>query len=205
MHAIYSLENHGNSLDRSSTFPLESSSCDPCHCTHTSSVVIPVKRCCEPMTVPAHMREYTREEVAQHCSHEDQWIIIEDKVYDITNWVKRHPGGKVISYYRGTTKHTKQTLQQEKMQRSQSEPSIQTSLCCRSTCLHCVLEQSRKPPEVCQVSHRTSGNSEIGWKKKEHSSRTACFTSFTFFSCLYLKGLQSHSYGSGQTVLWLFG
>jgi len=43
----------------------------------------------------------TREEVAKHNTTEDQWIIVEDKVYDISKWYLKHPGGKVITFYRG--------------------------------------------------------------------------------------------------------
>jgi sulfite oxidase len=36
---------------------------------------------------------YTREEVANHHTIEDFWITYKDGVYDITNFVKGHPGG----------------------------------------------------------------------------------------------------------------
>ena len=46
--------------------------------------------------------EYTRGEVALHKTPQDLWIIIDGKVYDVTNWLKRHPGGKrVIQHYGG--------------------------------------------------------------------------------------------------------
>jgi len=46
--------------------------------------------------------DITREEVAAH-NGDEQWIIYQDRVYNISknNWVKRHPGGYVISYYKG--------------------------------------------------------------------------------------------------------
>jgi len=42
------------------------------------------------------MKEYTLEEVSLHDSDEDAWIIIENKVYDITHFLSSHPGGKVV-------------------------------------------------------------------------------------------------------------
>lgn len=44
----------------------------------------------------------TREEVGKHSSRDSQWIIIDNKVYDITNFSKRHPGGaRVVSHAAG--------------------------------------------------------------------------------------------------------
>jgi cytochrome b involved in lipid metabolism len=37
---------------------------------------------------------YTAAEVALHSSKTDCWIIIEDSVYDITNFFEDHPGGE---------------------------------------------------------------------------------------------------------------
>mmetsp|Transcript_29824 Transcript_29824/g.78526 ORF Transcript_29824/g.78526 Transcript_29824/m.78526 type:complete len:116 (-) Transcript_29824:144-491(-) len=35
---------------------------------------------------------YTLEEVRSHAKMEDGWIVVRDRVYDITNFVKHHPG-----------------------------------------------------------------------------------------------------------------
>jgi cytochrome b involved in lipid metabolism/CDGSH-type Zn-finger protein len=35
----------------------------------------------------------TQEEVAEHCTKESLWMIINGKVYDITQYVQHHPGG----------------------------------------------------------------------------------------------------------------
>nr|XP_004553068.2 fatty acid desaturase 2 [Maylandia zebra] len=45
---------------------------------------------------------YTWEEVQSHNSRNDQWLVIDRKVYNITHWAKRHPGGfRVIGHYAG--------------------------------------------------------------------------------------------------------
>jgi alkylation response protein AidB-like acyl-CoA dehydrogenase len=36
---------------------------------------------------------YTREEVARHASDDSNWVIIDDKVYDLTRFAAFHPGG----------------------------------------------------------------------------------------------------------------
>uniref|UniRef100_A0ACB8G2H9 Fatty acid desaturase 2 n=1 Tax=Sphaerodactylus townsendi TaxID=933632 RepID=A0ACB8G2H9_9SAUR len=48
------------------------------------------------------MPSYTWEEIQKHNLRTDKWLVIERKVYNITQWVKRHPGGlRVISHYAG--------------------------------------------------------------------------------------------------------
>ncbi|XP_041374724.1 acyl-CoA 6-desaturase-like [Gigantopelta aegis] len=45
---------------------------------------------------------YTWDEVKLHNKPDDKWLVIDGKVYDITSWAKKHPGGaKVISHYAG--------------------------------------------------------------------------------------------------------
>ncbi|XP_005988035.1 acyl-CoA (8-3)-desaturase [Latimeria chalumnae] len=47
-------------------------------------------------------RAFTWEEVQQRNRREEKWLVIDRKVYDITQFCKRHPGGsRVISHYAG--------------------------------------------------------------------------------------------------------
>ena len=41
-------------------------------------------------------KSYTWQEVAQHSSERSAWIIIGKKVYDVTEWMHTHPGGKDV-------------------------------------------------------------------------------------------------------------
>ncbi|KAL4622919.1 fatty acid desaturase 2 [Arapaima gigas] len=45
---------------------------------------------------------YTWDEVQKHNHRRDKWLVINRKVYNITDWATRHPGGvRVISHYAG--------------------------------------------------------------------------------------------------------
>ena len=45
---------------------------------------------------------YTRQEVTTHKTSKDCWIIIHGEVYNITGWLKKHPGGKnILMHYAG--------------------------------------------------------------------------------------------------------
>lgn len=37
--------------------------------------------------------EYTMEEVAKHNTKETCWSVIDGQIYDLTNWIGKHPGG----------------------------------------------------------------------------------------------------------------
>ncbi len=48
------------------------------------------------------MNEYTIEEISKHNSLKSLWIIIDDHVFDVTNY-KSHPGGMEIFLKHATT------------------------------------------------------------------------------------------------------
>lgn len=50
-------------------------------------------------------KKFTLKEVYQHRSPGDVWIIIHGKVYDISKWVFKHPGGLVIVEVRKNVSH----------------------------------------------------------------------------------------------------
>ena len=40
--------------------------------------------------------KFTMDEVSKHNKKNDAWLVINNKVYDVTNWIPHHPGGIVI-------------------------------------------------------------------------------------------------------------
>ncbi|XP_053213698.1 regulator of nonsense transcripts 2-like [Panonychus citri] len=44
----------------------------------------------------SHPPKFTLAEVSEHCTHHDCWIILFDKVYDVTDFMYEHPGGDYI-------------------------------------------------------------------------------------------------------------
>lgn len=46
--------------------------------------------------------QYTWEEVQKHNRTGDQWLVIERKVYNVSEWTKKHPGGhRLLEHYIG--------------------------------------------------------------------------------------------------------
>lgn len=41
-------------------------------------------------------KTFTAEEVAQHATRDDLWIIYNNKVYDVTQYLDEHPGGEEV-------------------------------------------------------------------------------------------------------------
>lgn len=47
-------------------------------------------------------RCYTVEEIKLHNKRDDNWLMIKGKVYDLSRWAKKHPGGaKILGHYAG--------------------------------------------------------------------------------------------------------
>jgi cytochrome b involved in lipid metabolism len=40
--------------------------------------------------------KFTKEEVAKHNTRDDCWIIVDNNVYDVTDYIEEHPGGDSI-------------------------------------------------------------------------------------------------------------
>ncbi len=63
------------------------------------------------------MNTYTEKEVSAHNTPEDSWTIIDNNVYNITGFMKIHPGGSLIlskfagknatNVFNNVVKHTK--------------------------------------------------------------------------------------------------
>ncbi|XP_060209848.1 cytochrome B5-like protein [Lycium barbarum] len=47
------------------------------------------------------VKSYSKAEVALHNNRTDCWIIIKDKVFDVTSYVEEHPGGDAILAHAG--------------------------------------------------------------------------------------------------------
>uniref|UniRef100_S4R582 Cytochrome b5 n=1 Tax=Petromyzon marinus TaxID=7757 RepID=S4R582_PETMA len=41
------------------------------------------------------------DEVRKHCTSESTWIVLHDKVYDVTSFLDKHPGGTAVLLDRG--------------------------------------------------------------------------------------------------------
>ncbi|CAM9279544.1 unnamed protein product [Lampetra planeri] len=52
-------------------------------------------------TVEGGVKYYTLEEIRQHNMNTDTWLIIHDKVYDITSFLEEHPGGEEVLLEQG--------------------------------------------------------------------------------------------------------
>lgn len=45
--------------------------------------------------------QFTWEEIRRHSSKNDRWLVINQRVYDVTKWLK-HPGGQMLlNHYAG--------------------------------------------------------------------------------------------------------
>ncbi|KAG7473565.1 hypothetical protein MATL_G00097240 [Megalops atlanticus] len=50
---------------------------------------------CDAMS-ESNVKYYTLEEIKHHNMSKDTWLIIHDKVYDITSFLEEHPGGEEV-------------------------------------------------------------------------------------------------------------
>jgi len=48
-----------------------------------------------------NIQKLSWEEIKKHNNQNDCWIVIDQLVYDITPWIKKHPGGNVFTILAG--------------------------------------------------------------------------------------------------------
>lgn len=67
----------------------------------------------EPSTNRSEKRQITWQEIRQHSTKKDRWLVIDDRVYDVTHWIK-HPGGQaVLNHYAGQDASVKIFIEKE--------------------------------------------------------------------------------------------
>lgn len=44
----------------------------------------------------AELKVYTIDEVKQHCTTDDLWLVYNGQVYDVTQYLDEHPGGEEV-------------------------------------------------------------------------------------------------------------
>jgi cytochrome b involved in lipid metabolism len=61
------------------------------------------KKQLSPLVVPPQepkkshgLKQYSLQEVSEHCLPNDCWIVLFDKIYDVTDFLSEHPGGEFI-------------------------------------------------------------------------------------------------------------
>ncbi|EGC38941.1 hypothetical protein DICPUDRAFT_75487 [Dictyostelium purpureum] len=60
--------------------------------------------------IDPNLPQFTLEEVAKHNTRDDCWLIINEKVYNVTSYVSSHPGGDMILQNAGGESTTLFTL-----------------------------------------------------------------------------------------------
>lgn len=63
----------------------------------TQPVVVqekPIQQVVTESSKPASDKKFTMTEVAKHSSENDCWVIINEKIYDLTAYIPMHPGGQ---------------------------------------------------------------------------------------------------------------
>lgn len=46
--------------------------------------------------MPTAQKSFTWTDVAKHNSRESAWVSVAGKVYDVTAWISKHPGGEDV-------------------------------------------------------------------------------------------------------------
>jgi hypothetical protein len=91
--------------------------------------------------------QFTWEEVEQHNTTDDCWIVIKGNVYDVTDFAPMHPGGRAIYTMGGRVRAhpAAPQLQGAAQCREGADWTYATTVCvvCAACCLSSILPSSR--------------------------------------------------------------
>ncbi|XP_037927340.1 cytochrome b5 [Teleopsis dalmanni] len=85
----------GPSVNQDTTYPLKTPNVLP-ELTITSEKTFTSQTIETMRTVVSGLPEISLQEVAMHDDYDDCWIIIYDRVYDVTKFLYMHPGGEDV-------------------------------------------------------------------------------------------------------------
>eukprot|EP00831_Metopus_contortus_P066732 TRINITY_DN59531_c0_g1_i1.p1 TRINITY_DN59531_c0_g1~~TRINITY_DN59531_c0_g1_i1.p1 ORF type:complete len:189 (-),score=37.22 TRINITY_DN59531_c0_g1_i1:23-589(-) len=72
------------------------SNCDFAYTASITAKSHPQRHSTPVTTKEIPLKLYTEEEVALHCTEKDAWVIYCGAIYDISSWMKLHPGGSSL-------------------------------------------------------------------------------------------------------------
>lgn len=81
------------------------------------------------------MKEYTLEEVSKHTTPNDLWLIVDNKVYDVSTFIEKHPGGQKPFLYLAGKDATEKFNSITKHSRNSNLPKFMESLCIGKLCV----------------------------------------------------------------------
>merc|ERR1712196_310245 len=110
------------------------------------------------------MGEFTACEVSRHCYKDDCWIRSGSKIYDVSSYLIKHPGGiKSIMKYAGGTKDAREVME---MMHSKNARQLLETMCIGRVKKGC--DPIHSSPCIKPVASTTSPSNRLGFALKKN-------------------------------------